>query len=287
MPHDDRAQNVVQPPRGKTLQDVASATGVTISTVSKALNNSGKLRQSTRERIRAEARRMGVRFHDLSQVDATTRRLLIAVLTTDMYGRFSMPILTGINAAFEGRQISALLSYASSPLEEQKHIDLLLARKVDGIIVTARREDLRPKVDLRNKHIPVVYAFSQADDSDALSVLTDDAQGACIAIEHLVQCGRRNFAHITGPGHFEAVRLREAAMRQTLNAHGIALPEHRVITGPWQEQWGSTGIKFLLDQDPSIDAVFCGSDQIARGVIEMLHERQIRVPDDIAVVGFD
>src|SRR5215472_2727427 len=93
---DERDKNMVQPLRGKTLQDVASATGVTISTVSKALNNNGKLRPSTRERIRAEARRMGVRFHDLDQADGTTRRLLIAVFTTDMYGRFSIPILTGI-----------------------------------------------------------------------------------------------------------------------------------------------------------------------------------------------
>ena len=118
----------------------------------------------------------------------------------------------------------------------------------------------------------VVYAHTQVTDPQALCVLPDDAQGARLAVEHLVQSGRRHFAHITGPSYFEAVRLREGAMRQVLAEHAMPFSEQRVLSGPWQESWGYTAAQYLIKQDPTIDALFCGSDQLARGAVEALHE---------------
>src|SRR5579885_1882877 len=270
-----------------TLDDVARAAGVTIGTASKALNGRGKLRPETRDRVRTEAKRLGFRFRDLGDAALATQGIMVGLLTTDSYGRFSIPLLMGIEEAFSTRPISAFLCHSSDPAREQQHIDLLLARQVDGIIVSARREDPRPPIDVGRAHIPVVYAFTQVTDPEALCILPDEAHGARLAIEHLLQQGRRQFAHITGPGYFEAVRLREGAMRQTLAEHGIALPEHRVLSGPWQESWGYTAANFLFDHESSIDALFCGSDQLARGAVDTLRERGIRVPDDVAVVGFD
>lgn len=270
-----------------TLEDVARAAGVTLGTASKALNGRGKLRLETRERVRSEARRLGFRFRDLGDAALANRGIMIGMLTTDSYGRFSIPLLRGVEEAFSARPISAFLCQSSDPAREQQHIDLLLARRVDGIIVSARREDPRPPVDLGRAHLPVVYAFAQITDPDALCVLPDEAQGARLATEHLLQQGRRNFAHITGPGYFEATRLREAAMRETLAEHGITLPENQVFSGPWQESWGYTAANFLFDQDSTVDALFCGSDQLARGAIDALRERGVRVPEDVSIVGFD
>jgi LacI family transcriptional regulator len=217
----------------------------------------------------------------------STQGIMVGLLTTDSYGRFSIPLLMGIEEAFSARPISAFLCHSSDPEREQQHIDLLLARQVDGIIVSARREDPRPPIDVGRAHFPVVYAFTQVTDPGALCVLPDEAHGARLATEHLLQLGRRQFAHITGPSYFEAVRLRESAMRQTLAEHGITLPEHQVLSGPWQESWGYTAANFLFDNDSSIDALFCGSDQLARGAADALRERGVRVPDDVAIVGFD
>jgi LacI family transcriptional regulator len=271
-----------------TLQDVAWAAGVTIGTASKAINGRGKLRQETRQRVRAEAKRLGFRFLDLGSDGAAQRGVMVGVLTTDNYGRFSIPLLTGIEDAFGARTVCAVLCNSRDQMREKQQIELLLARQVDGIIVTARREDPRSPIDIGRASIPVVYAFAQATDPNALSILPDDEQGARIATEHLVlQSGRSQFAHITGPSYFEAVRLRERAMRQVLVEHGLQLPEHRVLSGPWQESWGYTAATYLFEQDSSIDALFCGSDQLARGAVEALRERGVRVPDDVAVVGFD
>jgi LacI family transcriptional regulator len=276
-----------QPRQNVTLRDVADAAGVTLGTASKAINGRGRLSPETRERVRSEARRLGFRFFSLQEDVPASHGVMVGVLTTDNYGRFSLPLLMGIEDAFGTRPVSAMLCNSRDQSREQQHLQLLLARKVDGIVVSARREDSRPPINIGKTGIPVVYAFTYVEDPNALCVLPDDAQGARLATEHLVSLGRRQFAHITGPSYFEAVRLREGAMRQVLAEHDIALPHSRVLSGPWQESWGYTATNFLFDQDPSIDALFCGSDQLARGAMEALQARGLRVPTDVSVVGFD
>ncbi|HEY7417076.1 MAG TPA: LacI family DNA-binding transcriptional regulator [Ktedonobacteraceae bacterium] len=270
-----------------TLQDVARAAGVTLGTASKAMNGRGKLRPETRERVRAEARRLGFRLHTLAENVETGRSLMIGILTTDSYGRFSMPLLLGVEDAFGTKAVSAILCNSRDQTRERQHLDVLLSRHVDGIIVSARREDLRRPLDAGKVSVPIVYAFTKVKDPAALCILPDDAQGARLATEHLLHLGRRHVAHVTGPGYFESVRLREGAMRQVLTEHDIHLPEHRVLSGPWRENWGYTATKFLFEQDAEIDALFCGSDQLARGALEALHDLGVHVPDDVAVVGFD
>jgi LacI family transcriptional regulator len=273
--------------RSVTLQDVARAAGVTLGTASKAINGRGKLRPETRERVRAEARRLGFRPHALTENLQAGRSLMIGILTTDSYGRFSMPLLLGVEDAFGTKAVSAVLCNSRDQTREQQHLDVLLSRRVDGIIVSARREDLREPLDAGKVSVPILYAFTKVPDPAALCILPDDAQGARLATDHLLQLGRRHLAHVTGPGYFESVRLREGAMRQVLAEHGMELPEHRVLSGPWRENWGYTATKFLFEQDTEIDALFCGSDQLARGALEALHDLGVRVPDDVAVVGFD
>ncbi|HVU68989.1 MAG TPA: LacI family DNA-binding transcriptional regulator [Ktedonobacteraceae bacterium] len=286
-PAEDQAEVSPAAGRGVTLQDVARAAGVTLGTASKAINGRGKLSQETRERVRGEARRLGFRFRQLAQDLPTERRAMIGVLTSDIYGRFSLPLLMGLEEAFEGRPVSAVLCTVRDQAQEQAHIRMLLERQVDGIVVSARREDPRPPIDLGQATLPVIYAHTQVTEPGTLCVLPDDAQGARLAVEHLVGLGRRHFAHITGPGYFDAVRLREGAMRQVLAEHAIPFSEERVLSGPWQESWGYTAASYLLKQDPSIDALFCGSDQLARGAVEALHAQGVRIPEDVAVVGFD
>src|SRR5690348_13063388 len=132
--------------RSVTLNDVATAAGVTLGTASKALNGRGKLRPETRERVRMEAKRLGFRFRDLGDAALATQGIMVGLLTTDSYGRFSIPLLMGIEEAFSAHPISAFLCYSGDQTREQQHIDLLLARQVDGIIVSARREDIRPPI---------------------------------------------------------------------------------------------------------------------------------------------
>ena len=271
-----------------TLSDVAREAGVTLGTASKALNGQGKLRPETRERVQEAARRLGFRPNDLAQSLLRGRSFTVGLLSTDHHGRFSIPLVTGIENALVDAQISVFLCNTfGSPLRERQHLDSLLAKHVDGIIVTTDRTNSRARLDLGDFDLPVIYAYTRVEDPNVLCLLPDDEQGARLAVEHLVKQGRRHIAHITGPVYYEAVQLRAKEMRVVLAEQDIPFTERRVLSGAWEESWGYEAVNMLLDRDPLIDAIFCGSDQIARGVVDGLRERGVRVPEDIAIVGFD
>ena len=134
----------------------------------------------------------------------------------------------------------------------------------------------------------MVYVFSQADAPDALCLLPDDEGGARLAVAHLAALGRRRIAHVTGPEHFEAVRLRRAGHAAALAAAGLAAADAPYLTGPWSEAWGREAVARLFAAGRTApDALFCGNDQIARGAADALRERGLGVPGDVAIVGFD
>jgi len=120
-----------------------------------------------------------------------------------------------------------------------------------------------------------------------VSVVSDDADGATLAVEHLLGLGRTRIAHVTGPIHHAAARDRAAHTADLLARAGLALAGGRAYCGDWGEAWGRRAAQVVLRAAPDTDAFFCGYDQIARGVAEALRERGAQVPDDIAIVGHD
>jgi LacI family transcriptional regulator len=169
-------------------------------------------------------------------------------------------------------------------VREQHYLRTLAARRVDGIIVTGRRSEPRPPVVVPAP-VPVVYVFTPSADVDDTSVVVDDAAGARLAVQHLLDVGRRRIAHVTGPADHLSARVRADAARETAAAAGAATGGVRY--GDWSERWGRQAAAALLRAEPDLDAISCGSDQIARGVCDALREAGRRVPDDVAVVGFD
>jgi LacI family transcriptional regulator len=276
-----------RPPQA-TIHDVAAAAGVSPGTVSKSLNGTGQLREETRQRVHQAAKRLNFRPNHLAQSLLRGRSFTIGLISTDRYGRFSIPVLEGVEDALENARVSVFLcNGADDPDREHEHVEQLLAKRVDGIIVTARRADPRPPLNLRAHSVPVLYAFAQVQHAKSLCLLPDDSGGGRLAGEHLIANGRRWIGHITGPMDFEAVRHRCAGLKQALVENGLPWRIDDAMSGPWSEMWGREAVGVLLDRNPKIDAIFCGSDQIARGTVDALRDLGVRVPDDIAVVGFD
>src|SRR5262245_53912132 len=234
-----------------TIRDVARAAGVSVGTVSKALNGLGQLRPETRETVRATAQRLGFRPNDLAQSLLRRRSFTVGLVSTDSYGRFSIPLLQGIESALEAARLSVFLCNADEPARERRHIDSLLAKRVDGIIVTGRRTDRRPPLALGDAPLPVIYAFAQVADARALCLLPDDRGGARLAVEHLIRLGRRRIAHVTGPADFEAVRERRAGHRQALTAAGRACQRRQVLVGTWSEAFGREAAQRLIGLSPA------------------------------------
>ncbi len=216
--------------------------------------------------------------------------MTVGLISTDSFGRFTMPIMEGLEECLTDRHMAVFMCNATDdPGREALHVESLLGKRVDGIVVTARRADRRPKLQVPGLDVPVIYVFTQADDPDAYCLLPDDEGGAKLATQHLIDLGRRRIAHITGPERFEAVQLRARGYHETLAAAGLEAPESFYLPGIWSEGWGREAVAQLFrgrGAEPP-DAIFCGNDQIARGTADALRERGIVVPDAVSIVGFD
>ena len=218
--------------RRPTIRDVAAAAGVSISTASKALNGQGKLRAETRDRVAQAARQLDFAPNTLAQALLAGRSFTVGLITTDSFGRFSIPVMLGAEDALGTGLISVFMcDTRDDPERERRYIEMLSARRVDGLIVTGRR-----------------------------------------------------IAHVAGPERFLAARLRARGFSAALAAAGVE-PCGAIRYGEWGERWGREAAGQLLADQP--DAIFCGSDQIARGVADTLRAVGRRVPEDVALVGFD
>ncbi len=272
-----------------TIRDVARLADVSVGTASKALNNNGSLRQETRDRVIKVAGEIGFRPNDLAQSLHRGQSLTVGLISTDSFGRFTMPIMEGLEECLTDSRMAIFMCNATDdPEREALHVESLVGKRVDGIVVTGRRADRRPKLKVPARDLPVIYVFSQVDDPEAHCLLPDDEGGATLATRHLIGLGRQRIAHITGPERFEAVRLRRDGYRKTLAAAGMPEPEGFYLPGVWSEGWGREAVAQLLrGRGLPPDALFCGNDQIARGAADALRERGIVVPDGVSIVGFD
>jgi LacI family transcriptional regulator len=267
-----------------TISDVAVLAGVSVGTVSKALNGRGSLRTETRQRVLSAAEQLGFQANKAAVALNSGRTYTVGMITTDTIGRFSIPLLMGAEDALGAGEMSVFLCDARDDrIREQYYLRTLLSRRVDGIIVTGRRTQARPPIGT-DLPIPVVYAFISSADPQDCSVVPDEAGGSVKAVDHLLGIGRRRIAHITGPEHHHSAAVRATATAARLAESGLT-PAAPPLFGEWSEAWGRQATRILLGKN--FDAVFCGSDQIARGVADALRAAGRHVPDDVALVGFD
>ncbi|QIG39042.1 LacI family transcriptional regulator [Microbacterium sp. 4R-513] len=272
--------------RAATLSDVARMAGVSIATASKALNGRGDVASATRQRVRAAADSLAFTPNAMARGLLAGRTGTVGLLTSDLEGRFMLPILMGAEDAFGAGKVSVFLCDArGDAIREQHHLTALLSRRVDGIIVVGRQTDPRPSLG-QEIPVPVVYAYAPSDDPRDLSLTPDNYAGGRMAIEHLLACGRTRIGHITGDPSYAAAQDRLAGARSALEAAGLSLVGEPMFS-VWSEHWGRDAAAMLLAQHPDVDAIFCGSDQIARGVLDTARDLGRKVPDDLAVIGYD
>ncbi len=273
--------------RPVTITDVARLAGVSPGTASKALNGRGSISRDTVRRVHEAAERLGYQPNALARGLLSGRTCTVGLITTDSFGRFSIPVLQGAEDALGPGSVSVLLCDSRDDrIREQHYLRILLERRVDGIIVTGRRQDPRAPVGA-GLPVPVVYAMTQSTSPADLSLIPDDMQGGMLAVRHLLSTGRTRIGHVTGPTRFAASRLRAQGAAEALASAGLTMAGGGVLYGEWSEEWGRQGADVLLRAAPDTDAIFCGNDQIARGVADALREAGRKVPDEVALVGFD
>lgn len=276
---------VDEPARRATLADVAAAAGVSLGTASKALNDRGQLRAGTRERVRATAAELGFTGGTVRR-DSDPRVLTLGLVTSDDIGRFSIPVMYGLEDAFPGHDVAVLVANSRGDAVRERHcVDVLAGRGVDAIVVMTNLTG--PRAPLPRAPVPLVHVMGHSTDEADMSVVVDQAQGMLLALEHVAALGRRTVAYVGGPRQDHAARVRAQAVQEHAATFGLHLAGDRPLHGGWSETWGRQAAQMLRQRPEPVDAVLCGSDEIARGVVDGFRDAGVAVPHDVAVVGFD
>lgn len=273
--------------RVATLKDVALSAGVSVATASKAINGRQEVKASTRARVLRAAQDLSFRSARSRRESLLGRAGSVGVLTFDLGRKSSIRLLMGAEDALSSEQTTVHLCDARGDvIREKHHLRSLLSRQLDGILVIGGRPNPRPTLG-PGLPVPIVYLYAPSLDPADLSVVNDNIEGGKLAVEHLLAQGRHRIAHVTGDFAQAAAHERADGVERALVAAGHRLAGDRVISGRWDESWGRGATRMLLDQGTEFDAVVAGSDQIARGVLDAVHEHNLDVPRDVAIIGFD
>lgn len=270
------------------LADVAKLAGVSIATASKALNDRKEVAPATRERVRYAATQLSFVHNPMARSLSTGRTGIVGLLTSDLEGRFSLPILMGAEDTFGAEQTSILLSDArGDAVREARHIQTFVQQRVQALMVVGSRTD--PRRSLGDAFdFPVIYVYTPSESKDDCSLVTDNVDAGRRVAEHLAATGRRRLLHITGPVGDSAAQDRAAGIDAFITSSNQTMSlEYRTSFGEWSERWGRSATLMAIDQGVEFDAVVCDSDQIARGALDALTARGLSVPGDAALVSFD
>ncbi|WFR68805.1 LacI family DNA-binding transcriptional regulator [Curtobacterium flaccumfaciens] len=205
---------------------------MSIGTASKALNGTGQLRDATRARVKDAAEKLGFVGDARARALSSGRTYTVGMITTDSFGRFSIPVLLGAEDALSAGQMAVLLcDTRDDHVREAHYLRSLAARGVDGIIVTGRSADPRPPIDVA---IPVVYAFTPSTSPADVSITLDDAAGSSDVASHVLSLGRQRVAIVTGPARHRSAERRVAGAVSVLGSRLVGEP----LYGEWSERWG-------------------------------------------------
>jgi DNA-binding LacI/PurR family transcriptional regulator len=274
-----------------TIKDVAQAAGVSTQTVSRVMNKFSYVSGETRQRVEAVVNQLGYHPSTLARSLSQQRSYTLGIVTFDL--KYIGPSRTLNGIADKADELGYMLlmkeldNFDANRIDDV--IDSLLARQVDGVLwAVPEIGDNHSWVDERLEKIPVPVLFvAMLPRKGISSVSTDNYQGSVMAIQHLLDCGRKKIGHISGPlGWWEADE-RKRGWHETLRSAGIETSEQHCTEGNWSSSSGEQAFIQLLESFPDMDAVFVANDQMALSVLREASRRGIRVPDQLAVVGFD
>jgi LacI family transcriptional regulator len=271
-----------------TMKRIAGELGVSITTVSKVLNNHDDISDATRTRVLAKVEELGYQRNAVARSLTLRRTHTLGIVIPDLMHSFFVEIIAGIEPVASARGYGLLLcSSSEDPGKERAELEMLRGRQVDGVVLASANASGNTDMLLQLTRQRTGLVMIDRDDHPSVKchrVLTDDEQVGVVATAHLLDAGRRAIAHIAGPAIVHAKR-REKGWREALKARGLKAVDDWLVGGGFMESDGYRAMKRLLTVRPKIDAVFAANDPSAIGAMKAIWEAGLRVPEDIAVVG--
>ncbi|MGB4137473.1 MAG: LacI family DNA-binding transcriptional regulator [Microbacterium sp.] len=268
-----------------TVYDVAEATGLSIASVSRALNGQPGVSAATTERVMEAAAQLGYQPNEVARSLVAGSTQTIALLVPDITNPFFPELVKGVQSVADDNDLLLLL--LDVPRERRRLVARLAAlrrKRVDGVLLVA--SELTSSADDLFDGIPGVF-LDRAGDGSAPSVSIDQEQAAYVATRHLIENGHRRIAHLSGPDGLAVTRLRRNGWRRALQDAGIEPDPALLFDGDFLEEGGYRAGERILDAPDLITAVFAANDLSAIGLLACCAARGVGVPDDLSVIGLD
>jgi DNA-binding LacI/PurR family transcriptional regulator len=272
-----------------TIKDIARTLNISTSTVSRALRNLPDVNAETRKAVVALADKLDYYPDSIALSLVKKKTNILGVIVPDIRAHFFSSAISGIQEVAAQSGYNVMIAPSNESLEtEIKNIYTLVSSRADGIIIscsvnTHSSEHFRMIVD---KGIPLIFFDRVQEEMDVTKVTIDDYEGARLAVEHLVQQGCTRIAHLGGPGSVSICRKRLQGYLDVLNKHGLPVDPDLILDTGLREENARTGTKKLLELAQLPDAIFGINDLITLKALEVIKEAGLRIPEDIALVGF-
>lgn len=273
-----------------TIKDIAKDLNISTSTVSRALADSWDVKPETRSRVLEAAQRLNYRPNILAKNLQHKSSGTIGVIIPEFVSSFFPKVILGIQDALNERGYRMLITQSNeSHKEELENLHLLENSMVEGIIMSITREGSNSDEYKRviESGTPIAFFNRVCEDTLAPKVIINDRVMAFRAVEHLIQSGYKRIAHLAGPVKLPLTVERKAGYLDALKEYGYPIDESLIIeAGVLMEKGGIAMERLLHSSDPLPDAIFAFNDPVAIGAMKILKEHGLRIPSDIALVGF-
>ena len=270
-----------------TIRDVARASGFSVATVSRVLNGSGPVKPETVRKVRDAATRLRFTPNVAARSLSTSRTHTLGVLLPDLHGEFFSEVIRGVDQTAQSHGYHVLVSSShNSPQEIAAALQTMRGR-VDGVAIMSPVPNAEALVADLPRSVPLVLLNCAADVAGVDTLDIDNHGGAYAMTRHLLTLGRRRIAFVRGPKGNADGEARLRGYRAALKDAGVVHDRTLELDGDFQQHSGYHAAKHLLTISPRPDALFAANDSMAIGAIGALREAGVRVPEDVAVVGFD
>jgi DNA-binding LacI/PurR family transcriptional regulator len=281
-----------QPRTRPTLEEVAAAAGVGRGTASRVINGSAKVSERARQAVETAIADLGYVPNRAARTLVTQRTDAVALVIAESEERvfgepFFAGVVRGVGTALGEAGLQLVLLLAHTAQRHGRLDDYLTRQHVDGVLLLSLHDDDALPDRIRERGLPVVLGGRATEQQQGPYVDADNVLGARLAVDHLVDRGRRRIATIAGPGDMVVGRTRYDGYLAGLRAAGLEADDALVVRGDFSQDSGEAGMRVLLSRAPDLDAVFCANDLMAAGALRVLRAAGREVPREVSVVGFD
>lgn len=271
-----------------TIKDVARRVGVSTATVSHVINKTRFVSEELRRRVLEAIQELNYQPNAIARSLVKRKTHTIGIIITDILNPFYTAIVRGIeDVTYKSGYSVVLCNTDEDPEKEILYIQILLEKRIDGLIISTAFQDGPHPLLSRFKMIPLAAIVRRIQGLASDAVLGDNTGGAHKAIDHLIQLGHRRIGIISGPPGLSSGAERLEGYKNALGNHRIPFDEHWIKIGDFKRESGYSLTKEIFQKSPLPTALFVANNQMTIGALQALNELRIRIPEDISFVSFD